>query len=299
MPDTRQYFISCLSDGGGKVMQRLQEEERPKRKHQISWIRLSILISAIFFILVGAVLWILSTLGIISTIWTTITSIIFVVLGILFSLIVWLFPLIPQHPSLIVPQIALSTSSQHPTASNKESVYSINTNTNRNEKLISIARAEQRNPFKTDRQQTYMTLLIALQILAFGVLLFAFTETTALTNPSQSYFYVPHFASFLILLTILSTINLKVLRLSVFQISLLHFLTIFEIIAYRFFNNLLVWLFCVGFVFIIEGFFQFINSYYINKEFRSPRSTNLRVLRKSFSLKIIIYPTFGAIFLLL
>src|SRR2546423_12845869 len=57
--------------------------------------------------------------------------------------------------------------------------------------------------------------------------------------------------------------------------------------------------FCVGFVFIIEGFFQFINSYYINKEFRSPRSTNLRVLRKSFSLKIIIYPTFGAIFLLL
>src|SRR2546421_4348929 len=101
-----------------------------------------------------------------------ITSIIFVVLGILFSLIVWLFPLIPQHPSLIVPQIALSTSSQHPTASNKESVESINTNANRNEKLISIARAEQRNPFKTDRQQTYMTLLIALQILAFGVLLF-------------------------------------------------------------------------------------------------------------------------------
>jgi len=128
---------------------------------------------------------------------------------------------------------------------------------------------EQLRRLKVDPQQSYITLASALQVLAFSVLLYyaPVPNSTFFTFYLRQYLYIPYVVSFLLIITIFSTINLKVFRPSLFQVLLTFLETIFEIVAFEEASRVTdfpVWLIFMGLAIITEGIIRLNNFHYAN-----------------------------------
>src|SRR5947209_5233498 len=82
--------------------QRQQFREPQGRKH-FPWMRLIIILIAILLFAAGAIIWILNIGHVIQGAWSFILPVIFTVLGVLFALFQWLFPINSSTPT---PHIA-------------------------------------------------------------------------------------------------------------------------------------------------------------------------------------------------
>jgi NB-ARC domain len=72
-----------------------KKPDLPRWIKRSSWRRLIFVSIALFFLVAGAIIWILNTQQFIPGPWATVLSIIFVVIGVVLSSLQWLFPLVP------------------------------------------------------------------------------------------------------------------------------------------------------------------------------------------------------------
>ena len=106
------------------VQQALPQKQKPKRTRNF-WIRLAIGLIALLCLIVGGLVWILSTERVISSDWSTILPVVFIVLAAIFALLTWLFPFSPvdtkdpgeipfstPHPQISRPSSTVATSPQ-------------------------------------------------------------------------------------------------------------------------------------------------------------------------------------------
>src|SRR5258708_2738973 len=74
------------------------QDQKPKHTGSF-WIRFIIGLIGLLCLITGGLLWILSTGKVIAGDWSTILPIVFVVLGVAFALLMWLFPFSPINIS--------------------------------------------------------------------------------------------------------------------------------------------------------------------------------------------------------